>query len=701
MAGHRRTGKNKDQVLGVDLNKVTPDNFMDTLFNRFGGKELTKQVPETALRDGGFIATRFIQGWLVEPAWFATGVEALNNFGALKKIGVEKLETEQAKLIVQQALDAVVVVSGPAINAYRNYKDDKAVRREISAEMQSYVDAGLPSLRASSAIPAGQSENKVIAKLDKRLTEQYQTGVFQAASGMISGGVQYYATRLLDLQAQKDKIKELGDNKIEAIEADRRYLNVASDSDLKAQQEDEIKAVKEAVKELADNQAKPRALTQIIANNKPIEFKTKIHGKNVNLGKESIYSDKFLNKTTGVVIAGAAATGQIEKWIGDSGNKKSSDVIAYDLIIALDDYIAREGAESQMIDLQKLDLPKDHKFITLDKQKSVPLDQVISEIFQQHVYDQVGEGIGSRVSESLQTASKAVADAITGRTYDDDGNTLAVTGLIDIVGMGRMVSHDGYDVASLSNVNELIDETRSKIPDRPVIDALDTLNKIGVSSERLNKVIEKLPEPMQDAVTYVLPTDVALLSLDKSAESLASDKSHEKEFICDDLKAILKDLASKTAPELKKFGVSADDAKLIKTTVQDIEADDNHMLDKMMRPNYMDTLSLALLKAVAGGYTVDIVREEVLEEDSIEGKQANDNEQPEGKAEKDESGDELAAVLKKQIADYEKKYGKLDDAKDAENKVAKFEKPEGNIKTKGNEVEKMQEEKELASGAKR
>ncbi len=709
MARRENTKYRTDEIAGVKLDELSPDKIPETLFNKFGGKELAKQGAGTIGRDFGFMLSRFVSGWIDKAKLLEKGANLLEekeleipDFGI-----VEGTNLQKAQLITKGLLDATVVVSEAGIIAAQNDRDDRKIRAEIKQELQPYLDAGLKGIRFSSALPNFGSGNALLDTLDNRLQAQYNQGLFQAASSLLISGAQY-ASRKFDVKDQEkaiDAIAEDHNNHVEKGSGKGQTFIVG---------ENEIAKQKAAIKERPFNE---------VLRNPVINFK--------NLGeKHKIHENgPYLSRPILSVIGAAALTGTIQKRLDDTIKDVGSKVIAYDLIVALDEYIAKEDAAPKTIDLNKLNLPKNHRFLTLDKQKPAAFEKVIEEIFQQHVCDQSGERIGKRSNDKLAMASQAVADAITGKSTDEQGNAMHPMALIKLVGEGKIVAHDGYGVEHMDVVEAEISQARRLMPDVVTLDVDDYMHELDMPVERFKTMVDSLPDSMQNFVLNMIPNEVGQEKLGKSNKVLLLAESESKATARDTLKAVVEDLASKSDTELKMMDVLPQQIKLINEVAKDIENGNMEALDVALNQNGTDDLHFAVLgargywKEVAKGHepgtwantsSKDDGKASDAEKEPVqsEAKKPKAEDSKESKKEKDSSvdvandndKDELIKQLKQELKKAKDKgvtvKAPTDEEAEADKKASlKSEKPESKVADK--EHKGKVEDKELVASSSR
>jgi hypothetical protein len=656
MARREHSSRNNDKIAGMSVDDLTPDKLPETIFNKVGGKELLKQLLPSGGRDAGFLFNKIVNEWLVSTGAIDKGVDLLNKSGVLENIGFlpNEINSKQTAQAIKTAIDVGVSVSEAAVIALQNHRDDKNVRKTIMHEMQDYLDAGYTGLRASSSIPTLGNKNDMLEMLDKRLTKQYEQGLMQAGASALMAATQYAVIHKFDIDAQKAKVEEF------------KTTALNSDGGVEAKTPEQIKKIN-VTYDAAIASIEPRMMTAAISNSQKDFNKAKGGFKDV------VYENRYLNASVGAALAGASVTAWVQKQLEDSISKAGSTVIAYDLVQQLNDYTNKTEAYPESIDLAKVSLPKEEKTRIFGDAKTVTTEAFIQKIFEQHAIDQTGEGIGQRFCEDVSIASKALADAISGRTYDlTTGSTMHPMALINIIGEGRIVSADAREVKGLSEVNAIIDEMRGTLPIDNHVDAEKFISKMDMPASHFKRRFESYPTDLQDTLSVLIPDSVLREKIGKSDEQIATMRSNAGEDAHEKITVMVKELAEKDNETLKKYGMSANDIKVVIDLAHDISFGEQDALHHALRPNAASDLQYALLKAE--GYLHDIANKRST-------------------ADKDEAQPDDAHKVDANQAE-----AKKDDTDKAESKnaITPFERPSSTVASKDSTHEKL-ESKEKAT----
>ncbi len=661
MARRQSKSYTTDEIGGIAVDSLSPEKLPETAFNMIGGKNLLA----SGARDVGYTANKFVTSWLIDTGALEQGTKAINESGVLQNIGFlpDEIDSKHTAKAVKSIFDAAVSFSEAAIIAQKNHKDDKIVRKEIAHEMQDYLDAGFKGIRQSSSIPSFGSGNPLIDKLDQRLTKQYEQGVMQAAASAIMSGTQYAVINKLDYDAQQKKFEDITfTNRDHFSEAEINKINEVAKNNI------EPRSIVETFKNSAIDYDKSVLNDKGIKSDKQLVEKIKQYRP---LGKDELYGHP-VNTSSIATVAGAVTTSRIQKALENSISKEGNDVIAYDLVQQLNEYTNKTEACPETIDLAKVSLPKSEKVRLFGDAKSVATEVYIEKIFEQHAIDQTGEGIGQRFSEDVAIASRALADAISGKSYDlATGDTLHPMALISIVGEGKVVSPDARDVKGLSEVKEVIAEMRDVMPISDYVDADKFLSKMDMPASHFKRTFENYSDDVKETLSLLVPDSILRDQLGINEDQIRTMRTSAGEDAHQKIADMVNELAEKDTNTLRDYGMSANDIKLIKDTAHDITFGQQDALHQALRPNAATDLQYALLKAEGYLHELSDGKEVAARGDAPEKEDVKD--------------------AKKDTASEEK------DAPEAKNAIEKFERPSSKVDAEGSERDKLEEKEQVAA----
>jgi hypothetical protein len=578
MAGtkHSHTTKNpfgndEDVSLsGLDLTNLSLDNLFKNLPEQFGINP-TDIIGLMAAREAGLIAAEKLLTPAADKLIDLT-IDALGKNGTIT-VGNVSLEKESAKAFAKGGVTNVAIGAESLIRIVNTLKRDGTLRKELHAELTDYAQAGEKGIGATSFFQAGKHPNAVLEVAEHRIEGQFNQSATQAVMALIGSYGQYKAKQL-DKNGLSEKVTEL-----EALPT----LNKADTRQL------------EELKKLISSDG-TRNIANILADDKGQGFSGRINQANVVAVGSAVVSNHFMKGRT------------------EQRKEIANTLIAYDLIKYLDNFLEKEDMKDGKIDIGGLKKQfKGHSFHALDNNKNVvDLHEFIGEIFNQHVRDQGAEKISGRMSEQLATASKKLADSITGKEYDPmTGASMLPIALIKLVGEGNIVSHDGMHVANESTVGNILKETREQFPNITPVDAAQYLADLARPVDELSDTFDDLFDKnakMADFMLLILPASVVKEKLDSfqlSEKEIKTSKSRAQENALDTMKAVVADLTSLSDAELSEHQMlSKKQIALLRSTEKHIAAgeDDKVLID--MQESGVDGLRFAILSAA--GYWQDL-----------------------------------------------------------------------------------------------
>ncbi len=516
---------------------------------------LTSQTGDFVARDAAFYA-----------------VEYLNNF-----IEGKLPDNNNVKLAIQLITNGAVVIAKPAMIMQQAFEEDKEKRTELRAQIADFSDAYGETIRNSILNPLGNPKNAVLAKLEERLELQAHEKDAEIATSLILGTAQAGSRKL-----HSDNIaKNVGSIK------EAKIIEGMAD-DAKAKIENDATAIL----------AKPRLQTYDLFVNNPF-------------GDEStVFSDKkpFANQTfnaiTGTIAAGAAVSTQTEKFI-ENGQQATSKLIAADLILYLSEQAKLGEIDGGVVHIEKL-----RKDLNLGKDAfgsnggSIPLEQFIELIFHTHVHDQDGAKIPERFTEKLREASSQIVDSIMGKGAGIGGeSSLNPLALIELVGSGKIVAHDGLHVANAEIVADEVASAMQKMPVTPQMDTYKYIDKLGnalglkpdETVEALKENLRGMDSDTRDFVALLVPTAVLVQELGLNEGAVLDAKARGSEYAVDNIKQILTELATRPDKDMLEDGMSKAQIKLLHENYAHVQAGDDDKLLQSLRQRDEHGLGFAVL----------------------------------------------------------------------------------------------------------
>ena len=588
-------------------------------------QEFTKEITDfaaDAIPGGNYFKTKLqnsehgslVQGFIgdlvdvVGSQWLSFGLREVAMIGGdhLKEYAEKNLKdtdttphADKIKLFVNWGTDAAIVLTEPLMIALNAKAKNDKLREEIRAELEGFPE----TIRPSIIVPEFAHRNPVLAKLEQKLTAQFQ----EAYPEMLTSG----AIALAQLYSHKKHNEKVGENVDAEAEKLKADINTKSDEELEKiktkhknnanelqKNTDKLeKKLEEDLKKLEEKQEQikqPRSAVFDLAN-QPF-------GKKGEVFNELLpYENRAINITT-ASIASAAFLGKNSTNLFKSDAELKNRVIAAEMIIYLSQQF-REG-EIGKDGIVHLDGLKSKYDVPEEWGREMKLDNFIGAIFNTHVYDQSGQIIPQRFHAKLQSASKAISDAIlegnNDLTTEARLNPLA---LIELVGSGKIVAHDGLHVANNEVVAQEVEKAIKLMPLSSEIDSYKYIEKLGKSlgvtpDEAIDNIKDKLrgmDSETRDFVALLIPKDVLVNEFDLPANAIDDSRHRAAEFALDNAKEVLNDLGQKNDKELMDNGLSKVQVKLIKENYRHVLEDNDEALMASLRNREENGIGFAIL----------------------------------------------------------------------------------------------------------
>lgn len=538
---------------GLDITDLSMEKIAMKLFQRFGG-DMGAIAGNLAMREGGFLVAEKV----LTPV-----TDKLIEF-TFNKVGADKLmPKDQAQKWAHFGVDGLAVAAESLVRLGNAARRDNTLRHELHEDLKEYLQAGEKGIGLTSSVQVQQHPNKVLAVAEKRIQDQFNHSAVQAGLALI-GGIGQYAAKKIDKDILLGEVSE-----ISAIEEGKRT-------------HEQSKRLIDNTKTLDKNE--PRNIASILADD---------HG-NGAMGRA--------NMATTVAVGSGFVGHKFMQSQVNARKEAASTVIAYDLIQYLDGYLKNEKAEGGKINLSgfKKEFPK-HTFLKLDNDKSsVPLEEFIAEIFTQHVHDcNHKNSIGSLHQDHLAEASKHIAHALTGK--DLSMTPLNPIALIKIVGEGKVLSHEGNNVANTDTVKEVIDEGRAAFSGDRKIDTEAYVHKLVRDPKEIIATYRTLPQDLQDFTLFLIPSSVLKEQMQDfkiSDADVKAAKRRAKEDGLETVKQVLGDLAALSDRELEEHQMlSKTQRTLVRKAEVAIKQGDEEGLIALIRDGSPEGLRYALLSA--------------------------------------------------------------------------------------------------------
>jgi hypothetical protein len=691
------------------------DSFIDKAeFARGITEFAAATIPGGSLFKAGLEKTKhgnLVEGFVgdvfevVEKNWIAFGLRELAFFGSayLKDAVKNNISLDSSdpnakniRLLVDWGTDATIVLIEPFMLALNAKAENDKLREEIRAELEGFPE----TIRPSIIVPEFQHKNPVLAKLEEKLTAQFQEAYPEILTSLAIGGAQLYAHKKYNENKQKKVDKEakrleteikttsLEDierletkhdsnlnkknddfNEIQRISAnqlkdakddfDAKIENLSKElnslaekykqstiKDFETKSEEILKKQKEATKkyerwleettikneaaktkhanlineittafeENKDNLSKKSASELEKLKEKQAELK-QTHSAVISLtnrpfGAEGEHFDKLTPYKNGAVnittasIASAAFLGKNSANFFKGDVELKNRVVAAEMIIYLSQQF-REG-EISKDGIVHLDGLKAKYDVPEEWGREMKLDNFIGAIFNTHVYDQSGQIIPQRFHAKLQSASHAIADAIlegnNDLTTESKLNPLA---LIELVGSGKIVAHDGLHVANNEVATQEVEKAIKLMPLSTEIDSYKYIEKLGKSlgvtpDEAIDNIKDKLrgmDSETRDFVALLIPKDVLVNEFELPANAIDDSRHRAGEFALDNVKEVLYELGEKSDKELIDDGLNKVQVKLIKENYRHVLEDNDEALLASLRNREENGVGFAILCA--------------------------------------------------------------------------------------------------------
>jgi hypothetical protein len=501
-----------------------------------------------------------------------------------------------------------------ALNA--KAKNDK-LREEIRAELEGFPE----TIRPSIIVPEFAHKNPALAKLEEKLTAQFQEAYPEMLTSGAIGLAQLYSHKKhnekvrenVDAEAKKlkadiqeksgieiDKIQAKIDAKSDELKKTTDKANKKIEDELAGLEQSKSKLNKELEKKITQLAEKQEQIKQ--PRSAVFDLANQPFGKKGEVFNELLpYENRAINVTT-ASIASAAFLGKNSANFFKGEAELKNRVIAAEMIIYLSQQF-REG-EIGKDGIVHLDGLKAKYDVPEEWGREMKLDNFIGAIFNTHVYDQSGQIIPQRFHAKLQSASKAISDAIlegnNDLTTESKLNPLA---LIELVGSGKIVAHDGLHVANNEVVTQEVEKAIKLMPLSTEIDSYKYIEKLGKSlgvtpDEAIDNIKDKLrgmDSETRDFVALLIPKDVLVNEFDLPANAIDDSRHRAAEFALDNAKEVLNDLGQKNDKELMDNGLSKVQVKLIKENYRHVLEDNDEALMASLRNREENGIGFAIL----------------------------------------------------------------------------------------------------------
>lgn len=607
--------KKQEIAFGISADDVATGNWFTKVFDRFAGKEIADELVPFVSRDIGYK--------MADMAAEHSGVvfDYLRDSQLPGSEQLSGISSDAAKPIIQKSFHAAVTLAGPAISLGNHVKWDRATRAELGEALEEYRDAGFKGIRPSSLFPGGSKDNAILQTLENRTQAQFNVGLWKTGAALAFAGGQHFA-REQDRKAKDEGITRALAKKHPAEKGDKSTLE---------------ERVKESNKDLwaAANEEKKnyRLLTTSFMNKEG----------EINYGDDEELEYKIykgpLNSLNVTMLGSAVTGGQMKSWAQETQQRYADSIIAFDLITYLNEEVKRGNIEGGNIDISRfMRENKGHDFQRLNckdpesgnNRSDVALSEFIAEIFEQNVVDYGGEGISSRYRGEVDTIAGQLSDAITGK--DKTGLLLHPLGLIKLVGEGKLVSREGYDIAPERQAEDVINNVREQMPFEMPVDPERYALDMGVSESELRYLVnEELPEEAKQAVVYLLPRDVLTEVVGmEDAEVRRNRVNHGPEAL-EVIKDVIRDMDAQGNDALRANFLKDGEIKKIHAAADMIEEGREDDLLQVLRDSEQGSLRFALVSnqtywhdIAAGHHTIGSIApplEEVAREPKAEAKE--------------------------------------------------------------------------------
>lgn len=247
-----------------------------------------------------------------------------------------------------------------------------------------------------------------------------------------------------------------------------------------------------------------------------------------------LINDKFME---GVVIPGGAILGnELKNSTNKKNNRFKNKASAFDKIHALSEEVEDRGAISSY--------------------KGKSLSDYIESIFQTHQEDMGRKPIGERYQEDLDYACDEIAKAIsTGKLHPK--------ALIDIVGDGMIVKHEGKSIASRAEVKDVMFKLCSKFPAHYEIDTDKYMTESAYTADDLKQLLEHMPPASKDVLASLVPDEV-LKSMGWKADDIKAMHTRTEKTLARDLQAVVHDLAQMPDETLQGYKLQDKEIALLR-----------------------------------------------------------------------------------------------------------------------------------------
>ena len=587
-------------------------------------QEFTREITDfaaDAIPGGNYFKTKLqnsehgslVQGFIgdlvevVEKNWLSFGLREVAMIGGdhLKEYADKNLNetiphADKIKLFVNWGTDAAIVLTEPLMLALNAKAKNDKLREEIRAELEGFPE----TIRPSIIVPEFAHKNPVLAKLEEKLTAQFQEAYPEMLTSGAIGLAQLYSHKKHNekvrenVDAEAKKLEEIIETKHEEAltKANEKYKN--KPNDLTKERDRLEKLFQEDKSKLEETQNKlkdSRSAVFDIPN-------TAFGKKNEFFSELKPYESKYANVTT-ISIGAAAFLGKNSANLFKGEAELKNRVIAAEMIIYLSQQF-REG-EIGKDGIVHLDGLKAKYDVPEEWGREMKLDNFIGAIFNTHVYDQSGQIIPQRFHAKLQSASKAISDAIlegnNDLTTEAKLNPLALIELLS----GKIMSPDGLRVANNEVVTQEVEKAIKLMPLSTEIDSYKYIEKLGKSlggtpDEAVDNIKDKLrgmDSETRDFVALLIPKDVLVNEFELPANAIDDSRHRAAEFALDDVKQVLHDLGQKNDTELIDYGLNKAQVKLIKENYRHVLEDNDEELMATLRNREEHGLGFAILCA--------------------------------------------------------------------------------------------------------
>ncbi len=469
---------------GIDPTKdIANGNWVEKLYKQLGGNKLGEDAGWTFVREMAYLITEFVENHghnLVDHRMgeIPSELDFTGEGGAsLTDALFSDNKAAKTKAAITLTTQAAVIVAQPVWELNKAHSQDKELREAIREEIAPLIQNNIVDFRSSSVLPGGKNHNKVLEKLDGTLQTPFNYKMINMLGSLGMAGAQKKA---------RDTFRE------------DRAQGIIEERDSRLENENLNPKERKNINDKAETALKGKIFIPDAMSLR----KENIFGKKED-DRFAVYDNK-LNATNAWLIGGLIGTSQIKKMAEESKEHGSPDVIAYDLIIHLQEEVSK-GKLGDDISIEKLKKmhPK-HKFHCPAKGNKVKLSDYIQEIFHQHVVDHREtpdiEGVSEEYEQELAERSETLAQAILGK--DGSNVTLHPLSLITLVGEGLVVSHDGFDVSDPETLETAIQEARHALPgDRapekatvPAADKKEGKNNITPRDKKADAPKENAPD---------------------------------------------------------------------------------------------------------------------------------------------------------------------------------------------------------------